>query len=1845
MKKGNRVLALFLAAAMVLISIAWDFSDAQIVDAAETTESTSAITQTDDGVSIDFDNIDVAELDANGYTSTKFVDDAAVSGEVNRAVSEHWFSGDGDDTPYGSGKGGTIKAENVGIKTQDIESNDSRSFMYTPYTYEDFQVSAEIYYGAFSGIVFGEKNVYPTDDTTASSVAVFFNGGRIHIVGAIDNSTVKIMRGSSAAYNNGYSANGRSTIFNNGSGDAIGAGAGTVRTLNVKKTGNHLIVWISGGSGVMTVELADTYETGWIGIQGKCYDGDGGGFKSLNIEKVQVVEHQELEGVELSALDDLGHSVSVGATLKKNSVADAFFTGTTNGTLTTQNEGMKGLATGGSVSALNIPYVYENFRLEAEVYHGQLIGVATGSASSYPRQSGMISVFFNIWSSSVMLQMEGALQTSTITRTGGLAGAATNQFRPSLDGAKIDGAKENVHTIVLEVKNGVMTVWVEGYDGYVTASVADTYVTDKISLIARKPVDDGGGFKSYTITNLDAGDSAEFDNVNLTNLDAAGYTASDCADTTFADKTVSEVWFSGNGYTDTYVNTGLKPNDTDGSIDVLNLPMTYDNFRLESEIYYGQVVGVVVGKNGIKPTINGGSDTGAVSVYINGQYLAVTGSVNFDSISLTGGSQQTSGTYYRQYNVTGNSATWGEPRTIVVELQDNILTISLSDTGFVWRAKVTSNFVNQNIGLFARRYNTSGNPGGGLKSYTVEKLPSDPSVASTVDFGGYTDFDGVDATQLDAAGFMVGQYNTDGTGYVEGQTISDYMFSGTGTVSSSSKAALSSNIGLKAKTLDADGKMTVLTTPYAYDNFRVSTEVYWGANTGIVIGEENVYPTTEAKTAVRIYFNANQIQLAGAGFDYDTAETTGGANEWNPHNLDAYGVGIFKPASDFTVTKGTVYKLNVEYIDGMFTIWVDGVDGVLTVKATDTFFDVTNKKISLTSKGYDGDCGGLKSLMVEELNDIVIPYSAKEFATYRSADGHTAPTYKNYLFAGWFTGAPYDYTVAVPSSATTIEEETVYAKFVVRDILTVKAQVSAELTDDDLTNDSTGNIRFATTVDTLDYSEVGFRVSYDKTGNGDLTEKSHVNNKVYPTLNAIGGVTYQPTTFSKASTYFKACTVQNVGEDYYGLAFTVVPFWKTLDGTVVEGDIAVKTVNQGINSNFLKGKTALFVGDSIQNGDNISGEGAKPYAWHERLTRYGMITEEVANKGWALVNQATSGRLQIVTQLDDATKDSYDFVILEGGVNDVRIDQDTQNPDIKINWGTINEDPNATFSDDNIAGAMQDLIVKTQAKFPDATIVYIINHHFGANATNMKNYVAMVKAACRVHGISYVDLSDTETYPTLAPLTKQSAAYIPDNLHPNAAGYELSTPVIADHLRKMVTGELVDTVYVASTGTDSKGYGTQTEPYQTLNYAIEQVDDGGTVYVQDALTLGNGSTAEKFVLGVNGGDAADDSSKVNAKQVTIAGANETAKLDASGETFLFLNTSIILEDIQVAWASRVIAEGNTFIVKDTVEQTGSKEPMLIAGSNYHDLDKTDIRIYAGTYTKIIGGQQKNTVGETNVIVGGEVNNGIDTSSHDHTYVLLGGNYSEGGDCTVSGDTNVTVESGAKFNYVYGAGAKAQNVSDDIVCEVQGEANVTFAGEAYGVYGGACGRMTGSVDKVVTCGNTNVKIVDGANVAQVFGGSEYAAVTGGTNVQLLGGTVTRRVWGGCYNEKAPATYYANGTVTVAVSPQATINTWHGFAATSRFNVSTSTTETGIFIFNDYTNNDANINQISSAGEGDKAYDYLVKVGANGSAKVVEGKLVVTPNSGYTASVTGATDNGDGTYTLTDAEAVVTFSATN
>ena len=90
-----------------------------------------------------------------------------------------------------------------------------------------------------------------------------------------------------------------------------------------------------------------------------------------------------------------------------------------------------------------------------------------------------------------------------------------------------------------------------------------------------------------------------------------------------------------------------------------------------------------------------------------------------------------------------------------------------------------------------------------------------------------------------------------------------------------------------------------------------------------------------------------------------------------------------------------------------------------------------------------------------------------DVASYRGGDVYRSPKKEGKVFAGWYT----DETCAEPLGQDVTTGKW-YAKFVDEDVLSVKAQVIAGTEATDKKTD----IRFVSTVDSLEYQEVGFEV-------------------------------------------------------------------------------------------------------------------------------------------------------------------------------------------------------------------------------------------------------------------------------------------------------------------------------------------------------------------------------------------------------------------------------------------------------------------------------------------------------------------------------------------------------------------------------------------------------------------------------------------------------------------------------------------------------------------------------------------------------------------------------------------------
>lgn len=200
----------------------------------------------------------------------------------------------------------------------------------------------------------------------------------------------------------------------------------------------------------------------------------------------------------------------------------------------------------------------------------------------------------------------------------------------------------------------------------------------------------------------------------------------------------------------------------------------------------------------------------------------------------------------------------------------------------------------------------------------------------------------------------------------------------------------------------------------------------------------------------------------------------------------------------------------------------------------------------------------------------------------------------------------------------------------------------------------------------------------------------------------------------------------------------------------------------------LKGKTLLFLGDSITAGSGVSG---KEETYWYRLGQktcascigYGVggtrIAEQQPDGFEALGNFCT--RAQQMQKTADA-------IIVFGGTNDYG------HGDAPL--GTLQDRTPKTFY-----GALHTLILYLLNAYPTAQIVFLTPLHRVGEADrlynergmrlsgNLQTYVDIILAVCEEYGLPVLDLFRTSGLQPNVPIIKEN--FVPDGLHPNAAGH------------------------------------------------------------------------------------------------------------------------------------------------------------------------------------------------------------------------------------------------------------------------------------------------------------------------------------------------------------------------------------------------------------------------------------------------------------------------------------------
>ena len=868
---------------------------------------------------------------------------------------------------------------------------------------------------------------------------------------------------------------------------------------------------------------------------------------------------------------------------------------------------------------------------------------------------------------------------------------------------------------------------------------------------------------------------------DITDFTSSKFDSSDSYRVTEQDKTVYDHWFTGTGSTDEYGrNTGytdqgvswatgnrcagLKPLTGYGKAYRYLLSYNgslYTNYEVKAEIHSNLASdGIAFGE---KNVFASSASASSARVYFTGTNTAgrlkLEGAFDYTSYKVTGNSADTTNlgfntntnvfTFYAQGLSRGqvfelHVKKTGNTVSIWADGYEPVLTIELAST---WKEGPVSLCSNGTA------------PGGGFKSFAIKEIKDvpEPGFFVNADLSTMTDFT---STKVD----VNDQYSIVGEA---DQPVSEHWFTGRDTTLypqyETNRAYR--NAGLKPKLKSTDGYMSYFTyNGKTSNNFETSVSFYKNfIGYGLIIGQKNTYPQALDSPGVRLNIHtqggAYYLAVTGA-IDTPTAVSSGtktGAvvQERDRVLLKLDGYTITHDASDLAnsdLANKVITTIHAKVNNGRLTASVDGLGVEVTVDLNGAYVDDV---VSLFSTGANQ--GGFDDFKIEDLTASTpkdraqLTYTMKPMNDFAAVVLSTDAGYSKVNGTLNYDPAVYEYAGA------SFEE----------DNFCINAKHQPEH------NAETG------TIDIASFANAEGKVVsvYFKT-------KSHKAASDFSGFH-LGGEGTVVVSGGTTATTTQSLELENDynGDKLVNIVDLVVVKKSETDETV-ETTQLLRKILVGLNDNVspLLGKTVLCLGDSIVKGDRD----AFGMAWSGRIAINGVICENVAQNGWALTNTTVSGRGgAIVSQLDSAQKDSYDFVLLEGAVNDVLV---MQGGNTQIQWGEPVNQIDSTYDTATIAGAMQDLIVKTKAKFPNARIVYIINSYYGANDANMALHRQTVKKVCDIHSIDYVDLSDTEAYPQLAVLTKSNdqlyKQYLPDGLHPNAASYDLTTPYIIDVMER-----------------------------------------------------------------------------------------------------------------------------------------------------------------------------------------------------------------------------------------------------------------------------------------------------------------------------------------------------------------------------------------------------------------------------------------------------------------------------
>ena len=211
----------------------------------------------------------------------------------------------------------------------------------------------------------------------------------------------------------------------------------------------------------------------------------------------------------------------------------------------------------------------------------------------------------------------------------------------------------------------------------------------------------------------------------------------------------------------------------------------------------------------------------------------------------------------------------------------------------------------------------------------------------------------------------------------------------------------------------------------------------------------------------------------------------------------------------------------------------------------------------------------------------------------------------------------------------------------------------------------------------------------------------------------------------------------------------------------------------------LKGKTALFLGDSVCYG---SRDTAKKGGWAGRIAEStGLIATNNGKSGTSVSDIRKEKWGTIYDQMMLTKDQDFDYVVLFGGINDAME---------SVEVGTVSSSylPK-DFNTDTFAGGLETLIFYALHYYGDtASIGYMSSFqtplYKEGRCSDMSQYYEVAMKICDKWKINYYDMFNDEALNE--ELMYDTTVYTTDYIHPNPSGYDIIAPYVADFMRAMV---------------------------------------------------------------------------------------------------------------------------------------------------------------------------------------------------------------------------------------------------------------------------------------------------------------------------------------------------------------------------------------------------------------------------------------------------------------------------